>query len=217
MHAPLSPQHLLWLFGGAALIFAVLLVAVYRLQKSFTRGLKPEADAPQEELRVKDEAAFTLGAVKGVITQLKEEQSANQEKLLAAERRADENARKFDLLAREVDFGFLIFDAEGFIAFSNPQVRKVLAVDTWSRRRYNEIFNHLPEVTEFIARCFDTGTEGRKKLFEFPGWSEGTTQVEVSVLPSRDPFGKLQMVACVFREKGPVPSSAEEETGTLPS
>jgi PAS domain-containing protein len=207
MNPHLNSQHLILLFGGAVLVFGVLLLGVYLLQKSIGRTLKPEEPKP-EKLRVKDEAAFTLATVKEVITQLKAEQKVTQEKLAVAERRAEENTRKFDLLGREINFGLIIFDAEGFITFSNPQVRKVLAVDTWSRRRYVEIFHDMPALTETIAACFETGTEARKKIFEFQGWSESKTDVEVSVLPTRDRVGNLEIVACVFREVTPLPPDA---------
>ena len=95
---------------------------------------------------MEDEAAFTLATVKAVVTQLKTEQKTMQEKLGAAERRADENARQFELLAREIHQGLIIFDPQGYIAFSNPLVRTMLAMDTWSRRRYAEIFNDIPAV-----------------------------------------------------------------------
>ena len=35
----------------------------------------------------------------------------------------------------------MVFDPEGFIAFSNPLVRQQLAIDTWSRRRFTEILH----------------------------------------------------------------------------
>ena len=114
--------------------------------------MKPDEPKPAK-VRVEDEAAFTLATVKAVITQLKADQKATQEKLVAAERRAEENARKFELLAREIDYGLMIFDAEGFITFSNPLVRKVLAVDTWSRRRYGEIFHDIPDLSKLIGEC----------------------------------------------------------------
>jgi PAS domain-containing protein len=209
MHAKLmSPQNLVLIFGGAVVCFGVLLLGAYLFQKSLRRSFKPEEPKP-DKLRVGDEAAFALGTVKGVITQLKAEQKDTQEKLVAAERRADENARKFDLLAREIDFGLMIFDAEGFITFSNPQVRKFIAVDTWSRRRYAEIFHDMPALVEVIAQCFETGTEARKNVFAFQGWGEGNKQVELSALPSRDRVGTIEMVACVFRELAPPPNGKE--------
>ena len=71
-------------------------------------------------MRLEDEAAFTLATMKAVITQLKTDQKATQEKLVAAERRAEEKARKFEILAREIDLGLIIFDAAGLYIFLQP-------------------------------------------------------------------------------------------------
>jgi hypothetical protein len=155
MHPQFNSQQLILLLGGAVLVITFLLLGVYFLQKYISRTLKGD-DLKPAKVRVQDEAAFTLATIKAVITQLKTDQKVTQEKLVVAERRAEENARKFELLAREVDFGLMIFDAEGFITFSNPLVRKILAVDTWSRRRYGEIFHDLPVLSKLIAECFDT-------------------------------------------------------------
>jgi PAS domain-containing protein len=205
VHPQLTHQQLMTIFGGAVVIFGVLLLGAYLLQRSMGKGLILE-EAKPEKVRLKDEAAITLVTVKGVLTQVRAEQKVTQEKLAAAERRAEENARKFELLSREIDFGLMIFDSEGYIAFSNPQVRKVLAVDTWSRRRYAEIFHDMPALIEIIAAGFETCTEARKKVFEFQGWGESKTAVEVAVLPARDRAGRLEFVACIFREMPPPPS-----------
>jgi len=202
MNPLLNSQHLILLFGAAVLVICVLVLGVYLLQRFISRTLKPDEPKPAK-VRVEDEAAFTLATVKAVITQLKTEQKATLEKLVVAERRAEENARKFELLAREIDFGLMIFDAEGFITFSNPLVRKILAVDTWSRRRYGEIFHDNPALSKLIGECFETGTEIRKKTIEFQGWDESKRQVEVSVLQTRDRSGAMEVVACLFRELTP--------------
>ena len=202
MHPHFNPQQMILVFGGAVLLICVLVIAVYLLQKSLGRSLNPQ-EAKPPRLRVEDQAAFTLVTMKGIVAQLKTEQRATQDKLLAAERRADENARKFELLAREIDYGLLIFDAQGFITFSNPLVRKLLGVDTWSRRRYGEIFHDIPDLSNLIGECVKTGTETRKKTVEFQGSDGSTRRIEVSVLTTHDPFGAMEVVACVFREVAP--------------
>jgi len=189
-------------------IFGILVIGAYFLQKSFKRSFQPDEAKPEKQ-RIGEESVFTMATLRDVIAKLNAEQKATQEKLVVAERRAEENARKFDLLAREIDFGLMIFDAEGFISFSNPQVRKFLAVDPWSRRRYAEIFHDTPAFVEAIAACYETGTEARRKVWEFKSWGEGKSQVEVAVLPARDRVGAIEQVACVFRDLTPEPHAAE--------
>jgi PAS domain-containing protein len=177
-------------------------MGVYLVQKFIRGNMHSDATKP-EKVRVENEAAFTLATVKAVITQLKSDQTITQEKLVAAERRADESARKVELLFREIEFGLMIFDAQGFITSANPLVRKFLAVDTWSRRRYGEIFRDVPELAELVQKCFETGEEIRRRTVTVQG-REGTNgEVEVSVLPVRDRAGALEIVACIFRDLAP--------------
>ena len=97
------------------------------------------------------------------------------------------SARKFELLAREIDLGLISFDAQGYISFSNPLVRKMLAIDTWSRRRYAEIFHDIPALSGLIENGFETGTEVKRQAIEFQGLDGSKRRIEVSVLPTRRP------------------------------
>jgi PAS domain-containing protein len=217
MNPQFNPQHLILLFGGAVLVISIVLLAVYFLQKSLGRSLKA-GEPKAAKVRVEDEAAFGLATLKAVITQLKADQKAAQEKLVVAERRAEESARKFELLAREIEYGLIVFDTEGFITFSNPLVRQLLAVDTWSRRRYGEIFQNNSPLSQLIAACFETGTETRKKTVEVQGDDESKRRVEVSVLPTRDRSGAMEVVACIFREvPPPVPAGSPLEGSNGPA
>jgi PAS domain-containing protein len=209
MNPHFNSQQLILLLAGAVLVITFLLLGVYFLQKYISRTLKAD-DLKPNKVRVQDEAAITLVTIKAVITQLKADQKVAQEKLVVAERRAEENAHKFELLAREIDYGLMVFDAGGYITFSNALVRKVLAVDTWSRRRYGEIFHDLPVLSKLIGECFETGTETRNRAVEFQA-SDGTERrVEVSVLATRDRSGALEVIACVFRELAPLAPSTDE-------
>jgi PAS domain-containing protein len=199
MNPLLNMQHLVFLFGAALLGVCVLILGIYLLQKFLRPSLKLE-EAPRVKVRVEDEAAFSLETVKSVIAQLKTEQKTLQEKLVEAERRAEMNARKFDLLAREIDYGLITFDDQGMITFSNSLVREVLGVDTWSRRRFTEIFRDFPELSRLIGECIETGAETRSTPCKL-AQSDGTVLgVEVSVLATCDRRGARDVVACLFRE-----------------
>jgi len=203
----LSTQNLLLLIGGAALIGTVLTLAVFLLQRSLGRASKTDKPRPPR-IPVEDEAAFTLTAIKSVVTQLKADQKELQEKLHAAERRADENARKFELIAREIEHGLIVFDAQGYISFSNPLVRTMLNVDTWSRRRYAEIFKDIPPLPELLGSCFEAGAEVREKTIEFQTLDGTTHTVAASILPTRNSSRTLEFVICIFREvKSPAPEA----------
>jgi PAS domain-containing protein len=209
MNPLLNPSHLLLLGAGCLLLLGVLIAVVFLIQKSVRSKMQIKEPIPTK-VRAQDEAAFTLATVNAVLKQLKADQKTTQEKLVVAERRAEESAHKFELLAREVDFGLMVFDVEGYISFSNPLVRNILAVDTWSRRRYGEIFRDIPALSELIGMSFTAGTETRNQVVEFSSAEGSERRIEVSVLPTRDRTGALEAVTCVFRELAfPVPPADE--------
>jgi PAS domain-containing protein len=198
MHPQFGMQHLMVLLGGAVMALIVVLLAVYLLHKSLSRTLTT-GKSGTPNVRFQDETAFTLTTLKAVVTQLKADLTAIQEKLIEAERSAEQSHRRFELVAREFEHGLMIFDAQGFITFSNPITRKILGVDTWSRRRYAEIFSELPALSELIGKAVHAGTEDRNSLFEFQGSDGNKRRIEVSVLPSRDRTGAMESVVCIFR------------------
>lgn len=204
MNPALNSQRLFLLFGGAVVVISALLLVVYLLQRSLGRKFKSAGPKPAR-VHLDDEPAFTLATVNSVMTQLKNDQKSSQEKLVVAERRADESTRKFELLAREIDYGLMVFDTEGFVSFSNPLARKLLGVDTWSKRRYEETFQYLPDLSSIIGVCFRAGVETRKRAFKVSGMDGKERVVEASVLPSHDRSGALEFVVCLVRE-APTPA-----------
>lgn len=202
-----SPQYMALLIGGAAVIGTIMILAVFLLQRSLGRSVK--RDQPKTSpLKVEDEAAFTLATVKSVVTQLKTEQQTLQEDLRAAERRADSGARHLEIVTGQIQQGVIIFDLQGYIAFSNPQVRTMLAIDTWSRRRYPEIFKEFLPLPELIAESFETGIDVRTKMLEFQGQDGSKRLIEYSLCPSRNGTGQVESVVCFFREAPPPASSS---------
>ncbi len=199
MQHALSPQTLVFLLGVVAGTGAILCLAVFLLQK--TLGRKSKSDNPKPlKIRPEDEAAFTLTTIKSVVTQLKAEQKTLQEQLAAAERNAEATTRKLELLAREIEQGLIVFDAQGYIALSNPQARKMLAVDTWSRRRYSEIFEGIEGLPDLVQHCGDDGTERGEISIAVQNQDGTSRQIQAIALPSRDRMGALESVICVFRE-----------------
>jgi PAS domain-containing protein len=192
-----NPHTLFLLVGGAALVGAVLTLAVYLLQRSFSRPVKSDKQRPPK-VRVEDEAAFTLATIKSVVTELKTDQKALQEELAVAQRNAEETSRKFELIAREIEQGLIVFNPQGYISFSNPLVRKMLVIDTWSRRRYSEIFHEIPALSDLIRASLESGAEVRKTSIEIQLPDGKVRRIEASVLPTRDRAGAMESVTCIF-------------------
>lgn len=195
---PQLPQ-LMMLLAGALLVASVLILIVYLLQKAF-RPTSKAGDSERPKVALDDEAAFTMATVKGVISQLKTEQKSAQDELIAAERQAEQSARKLSLIAAEFDQGLMIFDGDGYITFANARMRKLLPIDTWSHRRFTEIFQDTPILSEIVGKCFELRTELRQEKFDLPGSDGGARRLEITALPSFDRSGAMDFVACIFRE-----------------
>jgi PAS domain-containing protein len=205
MTSHLSFLQLTFLIGGAMVVALVLIVAIYALHKSIRGTLKPD-DFKPPRVRVDDETAFTLATMQAVIVQLKDEQKATQAKLAAAEQRGEENARKIALLAQEMDQGLMVFDRQGFLTQANAPARELLGPDTWSRRRYAELFQSIPKLAELVQTCLETGAEIRKQTVEHQTGDEGTRAIAVSLLPVRDRSGSTEGVVCLLREASSPPT-----------
>jgi len=207
MHHSLSPKTMIFLLGVVLCIGVVLTLAVCVLQRALGRKMEPDKPQPLK-IQPGDEAAFTLSAIKSVVTQLKADQNTLREQLAVAERNAEERSRKLELLVRETADGVIIFDAQGYVTLSNPQVRTLLAVDTWSRRRYPEIFQNHPTLAKLVGNCFENGIEVREKTVEIQMQDNDARQLQISALPTRDRMGALESVVCIVRQVNPMPPPA---------
>ncbi len=187
------------LIAGAVIIVVVMILGLYLVHRSLRQAAKP-VDFKPPRVRAINESAFTLATMQAVIADLKGEQRTAQEKLLAVDRLADENARKLELIAREVDQGLMVFDREGLITLTNAHVSNILAVDTWSRRRYREILESIPKLAEMIAAALKTAVETRKQKVEYQNRDGSTRAIVVSVFPIRDKSGETEAVVCLFQE-----------------
>jgi PAS domain-containing protein len=197
MSAHVNLGQLTLLIAGAVVGAALLAGAIYAVHRSIRGSLKLETIAAPR-VRAENEEAFTLAAMQGVIAQLRSEQKSAQEKLLAAEREADELARRLEVIVREMDQAVLIFNKQGFASGANPRARDVLGPDAWSHRRYPEMLAHLPKVAEWVGACLASGSEARKETAEFEP-SEGQRPVRVSVLPLRNKSGAVDGAVCLIR------------------
>ncbi len=197
MTSHLSFLQLTFLIGGAMVVALVLIVAIYALHKSIRGTLKPD-DFKPPRVRVDDETAFTLATMQAVIVQLKDEQKATQAKLAAAEQRAEENARKTALLAQEMDQGLMVFDRQGFLTQANAPARELLGPDTWSRRRYAELFQSIPRLAELVRTCLETGAETRKETVEYQTGDEGSGPLRSQCFPFATGAGLRKLLsACL--------------------
>ncbi len=190
------------LVGGTLLVgmlVVVLIYAVYRMLRGTREGMdmKPTAPHPQ------DESAFMVAALQGVISRMKAEENKLREMLRESEQCARANARVLENIVRELPLGVMAFNREGFLTLSNPAVRTLLGIDTWSRRRYPEILGAESTLTECIRECLEAGKDckGRAVEYRMPAGDLRTLEVSLSLLFSGG--GQIDGALCILREQAP--------------
>lgn len=88
-----------------------------------------------------------------------------------------------EALVREMPAGLVIFDREGFLIMANQAARSLLEADTWSRRRYPEVFTARSILVTLIEDCLEKGKGFRRERLTYTFLSGRTQNLEVSLSP----------------------------------
>jgi PAS domain S-box-containing protein len=198
--APKLPLSQLTLFAAGALLAGGLLVFLVYIIHKMIKERRTEQDFTPQSPRASNEPAFAMAALQGVISRMKEQEKELIELRQAAEKRARESTLISANIIREMPGGLMVFNREGFISASNPAVRQLLGVDTWSRRRYPEILNAQPRLREQIRQCLETGKALSQESFPSALPSGEQRFLGVSVSPFHDSNGSIAGVVCLLTD-----------------
>jgi PAS domain S-box-containing protein len=198
--APKLSLSQLTLIAGAALLAGGLLVFIVYIIHKMIKDRREEQDLMPHSPRSDNEPAFAMAALQGVISRMKEQEKELIELRQAAEKRARESARISENIVREMPGGLMVFNREGFITASNPAVRALLGVDTWSRRRYPEILGAQPRLSEHLRQCLETGKALSQESFQSTLPSGERRVLGVSVSPFHDSNGGIAGVVCLLTD-----------------
>ena len=160
----------------------VLILLVYMFHKKVRRQLqREEGKAPTP--RTENSQAFVLATLQGLIADLRADQKKTQDLLRASELRAEESARKAELLVREIEEGLLIFDGQGFIGLANPAAHTLLGIDVWSRRRFQDLLGAGSDLARRVETCLENGVVTRGEPVEYQSPRGEALQLLVTVVP----------------------------------
>ncbi len=199
MAPKLSLSQLTMIFGGALLVGGLLIFIVYIIHKMI-KDRREETDLTPRSPRTSNEPAFAMAAMQGVISRMKEQEKELVELRQAAERRARESASISENIIREMPGGLMVFNREGFITASNPAVRTLLGIDTWSRRRYPEILDAHPHLSDQVRQCLETGQALSQESFRSSPPSGQARELGVSVSPFHDSNGGIAGAVCLLTD-----------------
>jgi PAS domain S-box-containing protein len=199
MNHPLSLSQLTLLIGGAVVLGGLLVFMVYLVHKSFKERRESRTFAPTTE-RLPDEASFATAALQGVIATMKAQEKELVELRHAADRRARESARLSENVLREMPNGLMAFNREGFLTAANPAVRKLLGIDTWSRRRYPEILGRESALTRRLEECLEAGKTVAQETLEYRTPAGETRVLGLSLSPLHASNGELDGALCLLSD-----------------
>jgi PAS domain-containing protein len=188
------------ILGGILLLAGFLVLLVFAMHR-FTQRQRKGGDLSPGKLRPGDSTAFATAALQGVVAGLKAREKELNEMLRQAERRAETSSRTLEILVRDSPSGLMIFDRAGFLTLSNPAVRSLLGIDTWSRRRYTEILGAESMLAGILRECLETGRNCRDRAVSVPAPQGGTRTLSVSVSPWQGRSGQVEGVVCFLAKR----------------
>jgi len=195
----LTVSQLTLVIGIAVAVGAVLILIVYTLHKAFRGQLQGEKWKPRTP-RAEESEAFMLAGLQALIASLREEQKKTSELLRSSELRADECARRIELITREIEEGLLVFDREGYISLANSLARTLLSIDVWSRRRYQEVLGPDSELAQRIATCLAEGSITRHEAVQYQTPRGDDLRLIVTITPLLARGGEISGALCLIKK-----------------
>ena len=188
------------ILGAILLVAGLFVLLVYLLHRAFERQRKESSLSPVRP-RPADEAAFVTAAMQGVIAKMKAREAELNDLLREAEQRAETSSRALEAIVREFPAGLMVISQEGFLELSNPAVRTILGIDTWSRRRYTEILGAESPVARLVRQCLESGKSCRIESVNVPVSGGPTRTLSIIVSPCRGRGGQPQGAVCFVTKR----------------
>jgi len=188
------------ILGAILLVAGLFVLLVYLLHRAFERQRKESSLSPVRP-RPADEAAFVTAAMQGVIAKMKAREAELNDLLREAEQRAETSSRALEAIVREFPAGLMVISQEGFLELSNPAVRTILGIDTWSRRRYTENLGAESPVARLVRQCLESGKSCRIESVNVPVSGGPTRTLSIIVSPCRGRGGQPQGAVCFVTKR----------------
>lgn len=192
-----SLNQLTLLVVGFILIGGLLILLIYAVHKLFQRP-REQSGSKLSPARPADDTAFALATMQSVITGLRARERELKALLHDAERRAAASAQLLENVAREMPVGLMIIEREGFLSLSNPTVRALLGIDTWSRRRYPAMLGPESQLAECIRKCLETGKRYEREAINYVAPRGETRALEMSLSPVYSQSGQVEGAVCLL-------------------
>ena len=177
----------------AWLIFAI----VHRGFKQSREVQSPSSDASPG---VDNSAAFMTASMQGVIRKLREQEKELERLHRVEKERAEHTARLSEEVTRNMPAGFLMVNAQGIIASSNPAAEQTLGIRGLGYRRYSEVLGESSELTQLVGQCLAEGKIFRREQVDHKTPAGETRRLGVTISPVRRANEKINGAICLLSD-----------------
>jgi PAS domain-containing protein len=197
MNPQLNSQQVIFVLGTALAIGAALILAIAVLLRSLRKERKEMTLSPSAP-RATDDPIFLISSLQAVVAELKAREKELELQLRDAETRAEISQRTLETIVRATPQGLMVFDLAGTLSIANLAARNMLNLDTWSRRRYTDLFPPNSALMVALRACLEDPTAPKSTRARFTSQEATARTFDVSLYPFVGRGGQTAGVVCIF-------------------
>jgi len=197
MNPQLNSQQVIFVLGTAFAIGAVLILVIAVLLRALRKERKQMSMSPSAP-RATDDSVFLISSLQALVAGLKAREKELESRLRDAETRAEVSQRTLETIVRATPQGLMIFDVAGTLSIANQAARNMLNLDTWSRRRYTDLFAPDSPLTLALRACLENFAAPKSSRARYISSEAAARAFDVGLHPFLGRSGQTAGVVCIF-------------------
>lgn len=197
MNPQLNSQQVIFVLGTAFAIGGVLILVIAVLLRALRKERKQMSMSPSAP-RATDDSVFLISSLQALVAGLKAREKELESRLRDAETRAEVSQRTLETIVRATPQGLMIFDVAGTLSIANQAARNMLNLDTWSRRRYTDLFAPDSPLTLALRACLENSAAPKSSRARYTSSEAAARAFDVGLHPFLGRSGQTAGVVCIF-------------------
>jgi two-component system nitrogen regulation sensor histidine kinase GlnL len=192
----------LWTIGIAAALglFAIALVVLYLVKRSFQSAGNAHKEEASPTPRVENPSAFMAASMQGVIQKLRDQEKELERLHRIEKERAAHSERLSEEVTRNMPAGLLVVNATGIISSANPAAEQTLGIHGLGFRRYSEALGESSGLSRLVAECLAEGRIFRREEVEHTTPAGERRHLGVTISPIRKGNEKINGAICLLSD-----------------
>jgi PAS domain S-box-containing protein len=192
----------LWAIGIAAALglFAIALVVLYLVKRSFQNAGNAHKEEASPTPRVENPSAFMAASMQGVIQKLRDQEKELERLHRIEKERAAHSERLSEEVTRNMPAGLLVVNATGIISSANPAAEQTLGIHGLGFRRYSEALGESSGLSRLVAECLAEGRIFRREEVEHTTPAGERRHLGVTISPIRKGNEKINGAICLLSD-----------------